>query len=285
MNNLLLKTNTAVNYFKNHLIELGDYYEAITCNDFLLAHSQADKIQKSINLLMQKEGQTFDDAVHNDFFVLEETTSFLQAYAMIWHEINVGSFAKSWNYLQDTIDSLRLINKFSLLKSERIFCFFERQLQTLEALYPYSVFSSIEAIIGRLECSICKNDINSSECDHIKGELYRGKLAYGICKEIKELLSISLVQNPADKRCVMTEINGQPIQFPCLEFLKSESKTKRLNPFKILYVRKTIRKRTDGTNNCPEQEIQHREIVLAEKVAITKGDFTALCLKKAWPLF
>lgn len=80
----------------------------------------------------------------------------------------------------------------------------ESQLLELEKTYPYNVFLSIGAIVGKFECSICGNDIDSFQCAHRKGQLYGGEMAIAVAKDIKNLDHIALVDQPADKRCVIS---------------------------------------------------------------------------------
>ena len=54
-------------------------------------------------------------------------------------------------------------------------------------------------IVDRSECSICRKEY--SECDHITGKSYMGKMCARIIKEFKELRDVSVVYEPADKRC------------------------------------------------------------------------------------
>lgn len=140
------------------------------------------------------------DAVHDDIFILETYITFFRAYGRLWWEISKGNFSVSWGVLQDANDALRLIRKFSGLRLD----YFSEQLSSLETLYPYNVFSSCGFVVERFECSICGNDIDSFECHHRKGELYRGQMAYGIAKNILDIDHIAFVDDPANKRCVIT---------------------------------------------------------------------------------
>jgi hypothetical protein len=71
-------------------------------------------------------------------------------------------------------------------------------------LFPPQVFFSPGMVIDRSECSICGKEY--SECDHIKGKAYMGKMCTRIIKEVKELREISVVYEPIDKRCRIHKI-------------------------------------------------------------------------------
>lgn len=99
---------------------------------------------------------------------------------------------------------------------------FEKENGYLERLYNYEkllfptlFFQSVGGIIKKSHCSICKQ--TTSNCDHIKGKLYKGELCCRIITEM-EIEEVSLVENPANKHCrVLTiEINGKKIDIMTL---------------------------------------------------------------------
>lgn len=154
------------------------------------------------------------DDVLNDIFILETYVTFFRSYGRLWWKISAGQYSESWGTLQDANDSLRLIRRFSGFT----FTPLVEQLFALESLYPYKVFSSCGFVVERFECSICRNDIDSFECSHRKGELYRGRMAYGIARNILNIDHIALVENPVDKRCVITIPDNGP-GFSCVRYL------------------------------------------------------------------
>src|ERR1700677_3934745 len=54
----------------------------------------------------------------NCFFVLEQFINFFNGYIKIWDDIFKQNFSSSWNRLQDTLGTLRLIKKFSKINME-----------------------------------------------------------------------------------------------------------------------------------------------------------------------
>ena len=161
----------------------------------------------------QNSGDSSDDFL-NDLYVVDRCIDFVGSYRTLWEQIENQQFAASWRTLQDCLDDLRLIKRFSGIDLSR----FEHQLAQLEQLYPYKIFASIDATVGRVECSICGLDIDSDACAHRRGQLYAGQLAGGIARELVELNSVSLVLDPADKRCVVQyEDVGE--QFKLVRFL------------------------------------------------------------------
>ena len=154
----------------------------------------------------------------NEFFIFDRYVELLSLYLDLWQKIINGNFSSSWISLQNSLDLLRIIKKFIDQEAYMEIYFYEFQLIELEKVYPYKIFFSIGAVAENIECGICGKDIDSPDCPHIKGELYKGKMAYGICRNITELNHISLVSNPADKRCVVAyDDNGE--QFKLVRYL------------------------------------------------------------------
>jgi hypothetical protein len=168
---------------------------ALNSGQFAEAKEAVAKLHAQLPL---GETQSFE-AELNDLYVLKTYSDFLRSYIQTWEEILEQRFSKSWDSLQDTLDRLRQIKKFSAIN----FQFFETQLVELEKTYPYGVFFSIAATVDHFECSLCGLDIDSDECSHMRGELYAGVVAHGIARSVREIDHISMVSNPRDKRCVV----------------------------------------------------------------------------------
>jgi hypothetical protein len=130
---------------------------------------------------------------------------------------------ESWMVLQDCLDGLRLIKKFTAFE----IYYFEKQLTEIEKAYPYTVFCSPGLIVEYFECSICGLDIASVECTHLKGNLYSGKMCYAIAAGECEVTELSFTFNPRDKRCIIEIKGNQPIDFT--QMLSKELKQKRVS--------------------------------------------------------
>ena len=80
-----------------------------------------------------------------------------------------------------------------------------RKLQLIEEfVFPPQTFVSVGAIVHCEECSIC--GIDYQQCQHIAGRAYMGMFCSIICKDL-EPREISLVKDPADKRCRVTHFS------------------------------------------------------------------------------
>lgn len=74
-------------------------------------------------------------------------------------------------------------------------------------IFPPQVFMSFGGTVDRRECSICGNDYDF--CDHIRGRAYMGQLCHTVIREVKVLSEVSIVTEPADKRCRVTHSSDQ----------------------------------------------------------------------------
>lgn len=242
MSKALFKTDLAQEFWLKNKSMVSEYYVAIGNYDFVCAMQKAKILGNRGKDYTDSTENSLEDIFYNDMFICGHFSGFLADYADYWNKIMQKEYEESWGLLQNAIDSLRTINKFSFINKTKVFSFLEKQLQALEILYPYRLFSSIEAVVEKIECSICKKNMYSLECNHIKGELYRGQVAFGIINEIKDILSVSLVENPANKRCVMKAIDDKPIQFPCVEYLAQLVNSRKINPFMISHTVKSTLK-------------------------------------------
>lgn len=147
-----------------------------------------------------------NDLYLNDLYVINALIDFIKSYVRLWQNILAENFSESWSDLQDCLDLLRVIKKFSDISVEH----FEGQLLALERLYPYGLFFSIGATVEYFECSICAEDIDSLRCPHVKGELYSGLMAVGVARNISNFDHVAIVSQPEDKRCtVQYENDGE----------------------------------------------------------------------------
>ncbi|MCZ6803133.1 MAG: hypothetical protein O7D86_04165 [Proteobacteria bacterium] len=109
---------------------------------------------------------------YTKLITLSRIVDLLSCYSTLWKKLTRQEFTSSWDSLQDSLDLLRLIKKFLDEEAYNNFRFFEYQLKQLERLYPYHYFFSMGATINWVECNICGKDMDSMDCDHLRGELY-----------------------------------------------------------------------------------------------------------------
>jgi len=298
MNKDVFRTDHVKEYWRDYRRALESYYSELTSFKFESCEQAAEKLEAIINNFEKSNANGQPDKFFNDCFIFKTFALLLRSYAKYWSQVCDSLYPESWDTLQDVLDSLRLIKRFSCFDKSAIFKFIEKQTQSLELLYPYKVFASVEIVVGRIDCSICGNNMHSSECSHIKGELYRGKLAYGIVKEIKKSLSVSLVENPADKRCKVSSIDGKPANFDVIKFLKESVSSKKVGPLQISHADERIRRiKLDDISDADKNELcpcgsgkklkdcciykefvekKHIDIVILNSRRLTLNDFLRL---------
>ncbi|MFH2135378.1 MAG: SEC-C metal-binding domain-containing protein [Pseudomonadota bacterium] len=175
--------------------------------------SSLDILREGLNAA-RTANENGPDEILNDLYVLDRYLDFFTRYGLVWKLIARQQFADSWDALQDALDCLRLIRRFSAIDISE----FEDQLIELEKSFPYHVFFSIGAAVESFECSICGQDMDSFDCPHRKGYLYRGHMAYGIARKITNFDHVALVEKPEDKRCVV-KYEDTSEQFSIVRFI------------------------------------------------------------------
>ncbi len=222
----VLQTEKACDLFN---ILVNDARDALTSLNNMSFDECGHKVDCIKNRVLNEQGDADqEDAILNDFFVILRFVDFLHSYSQLWGRLIDYKFSSSWHSLQDALDLLRLVKKFSSINID----FFENQLLELEKLYPYAVFISMGFTVEKFECSICGLDIDSTECPHFCGELYGGKMAQAVATDIREVSHAALVSNPKDKRCVpQYEDTGE--QFNLVRYLADLMNSERLHIFEF----------------------------------------------------
>lgn len=208
-----LRTTIVDSLYKNIRAPLREFLRGVDINIGLAKSPTIDSIRKGLEAseLLHADGP---EEVLNDFFVIRCYVDFFSYYGQLWRLIAEEKFSASWDKLQDAMDALRLIRRFSHIDISAL----EEQLIELEKTYPYNVFFSIGAIVEKFECSICGQDIDSFRCPHRKGHLYRGRMATGIACNMVNFNHIAIVDEPQDRRCVVTYKDTEE-QFKLVRFL------------------------------------------------------------------
>lgn len=231
----MFRTKEIEGFYKE--INLKIIYKCLHDKQFNIAKDDLAKIKASVNELSSQ-----DENVLNDIYLLKKTLSFHGFLISTWEEIYEKRYSSSWDSLQNSLDSLRDLNKFSLHNEKtHVLNFFEKQLQILEKIYPYNVFFSMGLEVAVYECSLCGKNIDSFECEHEISELYSGEIAIGIAKGTTDIDHISVVENPKNKRCVV-EYSDESHQFKGLQYLNEQLRLNKITPITLYDVDETPRK-------------------------------------------
>ncbi len=184
----------------------------------------------SISELSKIKTELRDECKKNNVFLFEQIFKLLRSHSQYWELIVNGNFSKSWNKLQDCLDYVRTIKKFSSKESPLI-SFYEKQLIALEKTYPYTIFFSVGIVVDTYICSLCGLDIDSLDCPHIAGELYAGEIACEIVQgENVHLDHVAITEHPKDKRCVLNAYEDDAPQFGIQLKLSEYIKTDKIKP-------------------------------------------------------
>ena len=85
--------------------------------------------------------------------------------------------------------------------------FFHQRMEAIEQLvFPPQMFTSVALIVERQECSICGDEYE--DCAHLIGKPYMGEFCSVIMGGNAKIHSVSIVENPADKRCRIQRFSG-----------------------------------------------------------------------------
>lgn len=208
-----LKTTIGEKFYEEHRELLRQFLREVDLNVGMLCSPAIEFARQSLASTKVQHNDGHDELL-NDIYVLGRYIEFFECYGRLWRLIAEEKFSASWIKLQDAFDLLRLVRRFSDIDVSGL----EDQLAELEKTYPYNVFFSIGAQVDKFECSICSHDIDSFECTHRGGQLYRGRMAVGIARNIVNFDHVAFVDKPEDKRCVVSyDDNGE--EFKLVRFL------------------------------------------------------------------
>lgn len=147
--------------------------------------------------------QENDEQLANASFVFKKYYNLFYSLCCYFSLLDEGRYRISWDKLQDCLDLIKLVGKFTEQDERLDIPQLLDLLQSYEQLYPFRVFASSEYIIEKSHCSICGKSMNSLSCSHIRGNLYWGEMAVEIVDEIKTFQAVAVVSHPEDKRCVL----------------------------------------------------------------------------------
>ncbi len=147
-----------------------------------------------------------DENSANWTLTLELALCAMRSELRMYVDLRGGLPESAWNHLVDAQDAataaLHAHPNASTLNLEN-YC---TKLDAIEVLlFPPQAFMSTGYIVRRAECSICGQQYDGG-CPHVKGRAYMGQFCAIICKDV-EVLEISLVDRPADKRCRVTHFS------------------------------------------------------------------------------
>ncbi len=145
-----------------------------------------------------------NENIANQFFHMQCMVNAMKSSLLMWIQLKEGKFEDAWTRLVDaqeyTFIALRIIDCEGVRN-------FESRLKGAEdALFPgWKIFNSPGFVETIGNCSICHSPF--SACDHIENDIYMGRLCQRIDRKIVRVDHLAFVENPRDRRCIITKIS------------------------------------------------------------------------------
>lgn len=131
---------------------------------------------------------------------LNAQISFLQ----MWVHLKKGDYYPAWDNLMDAEEYVSIALRAADI-GVSLEDFLEHLKRTEQVVFPgYNVYNSSGMIIRGGKCSVC--DKLFTECDHVEGLVYWGRLCARIHPDIVRVDHVAIVDEPRDRRCVITEL-------------------------------------------------------------------------------
>ena len=151
-----------------------------------------------------------DEYASGTFLYSHCTLSAVKSIYLLFDFIKSDEGEKAWMSLIDAYDYIDVarifLNKYKL-QSEGLDAFTHRIKSLEKVIFPtHHLFLSPGAKETLGNCNICGGEY--FECEHIEREIYNGMLCLRINRKILEANHIALVENPRDRRCIISTIQN-----------------------------------------------------------------------------
>lgn len=146
-----------------------------------------------------------DEEQANQFFHMLCMLNAMRSTLLMWVDVKEEEFDKAWSNLIDAQEYTAIALKINDYEGVRNL---EENLQHIEkSIFPgWTLYNSPGWTESIGECSICGS--NFVECDHVENQIYMGNLCLRINRQVIDIDHTALVENPRDRRCVITEISN-----------------------------------------------------------------------------
>lgn len=164
---------------------------------------ELEVLAQEIDSSLKEYIEQFNEESANLALYLKTTVLALKNEVQMWVYLKTEEYDNAWDALisaQNGLTASLRIRPTEYNLENRL-----RHLEGVERLvFPPQTFSSHGSIVKKSTCSICNGPYQ--ECDHIKGRPYMGQFCVEIIEEL-QLLEVSIVEHPKDKRCRVTSIS------------------------------------------------------------------------------
>lgn len=140
-----------------------------------------------------------DDTVSNTLLSMECMAKAAKAEIQMVVHIKEDKINEAWESLIDAQSALRTSMQAHPTGATHLEPYAQKLLAYEKLLFPNLMFMSTGLVADEGECSICGSIYGT--CEHLKGKAYMGQICHEIVTNIKQLNEISIVEEPASKRC------------------------------------------------------------------------------------
>jgi hypothetical protein len=171
---------------------------------------QQEQIEKLLKLKSRIKGFKYgaieadnEDAA-NTLFHLQCGLNAQISFLSMWILLKKSDYFAAWDALIDAEEYVSIAIR-AADGGVGLDDFLTRLRNAEDVVFPgYGIYSSWGAVIRGGQCTICSKPF--SECEHIEGKVYLGRLCVRVMPEIVKLDHVAAVKEPRDRRCVITEL-------------------------------------------------------------------------------
>lgn len=167
----------------------------------------------------------------NQFFHMQCMINALRSSLLMWIHLKEGNFEDAWSHLVDAQEYTSIALRVKDYDGVRDL---EARLKCAEgSIFPdWKQYLSPGFVETIGKCSICHDSF--STCDHIENEIYMGSLCQRLDREIVRFDHSALVENPRDRRCVITRTSDD--EGNEIDWFTLEKTGKRTDPDKGFHI-------------------------------------------------
>jgi hypothetical protein len=148
--------------------------------------------------------QARDEETANILFHMQCGLNAEISFLRMWVQLKEADYYAAWDSLIDAQQYVALAMR-AAETGVGLEDFLDRLRRTEDVVFPgFRVYQSWGAVIRGGKCSIC--DKPFGQCEHIEDLVYWGRLCVRQDVEIVEMDHVGMVDEPRDRRCIITEL-------------------------------------------------------------------------------
>ena len=179
-----------------------------------------------------------DEPLAKEIWCLEQVLKAHEAYVRGFAHCKLREFYAGWCAFEDTAVAVHHLKRhFRARRHDFQLNFLEKHIDQFQRMFPYKLFFSTGMMVRERTCTIC-GAIKGlrTNCAHLKGEIYQGVMAAERISKF-DLLEVSLVDDPVDKRCVAFRGNVDDYNYVLVDYITGAL----VSPFDSWDVEETFR--------------------------------------------